>query len=220
MRGFVSFLLVLAALAILVVLAHAYNNSKTVNFSNAIALERMEQLSLEAKRNMLTAAKYGAIAGFLGYLAEVAASEGMKAFDLLEAKERIRDGVIASLSLLDFSAERDYEIKMWCGEISSEGEFGEIAERSLVEGVTGTCANCKPIALCRDFVDAEVLADVQNGNFAIANVRLGSLNLGGNPKIFGITIYSEKFGASKASYIPTSEKIFEIPYSVQKGMIG
>lgn len=219
MRGYISFLLVLAALAILIVLANSYNNSKSVNFSKAIALERMEQLSLDAKRSMLTAAKYGAIAGFLEYLAELAATGGAKAFDPQKAKERVQEGVIASLALIGFSQEPDYEISLWCGEISGESELDEIAGRSLRNGAPQMCASCKPLSLCKDFVDVEIIAGIQNADFAIANLGLGSRNLGGNPKIFGATIYSEKFNVSKVSYIPTSEKIFEIPYPAPPGVI-
>ncbi len=210
MRGYVSFLLVLAALAILAILAGAYSNSKSLNFSKAIALERADQLSLDAKRAMLTAAKYGAIAGFAGYAAEIMASGGGQAFNPNEAKERVKDGVIASLALLDFAEEEDYEISLWCGEIAGESGLDSIAEQTLRAGSPEMCDACKPTSLCRDYVDVEIIS-----GSSFANLGLGSRNLGENPKIFGITIYSEKFNISKVSYIPTSEKIFKIPYAIE-----
>lgn len=210
MKGYLSFLLVLAALAALIVLADAYANTKALNFSKSIALERMEELSLDAKRSMLTAAKYGAIAGFSAYTVELAASGGIDAFDPEEAKERIRDGVLASLALLDFSSE-DFQVLPWCGEIGGEGELDSIAESSLRHGAPEMCANCRPLPACKDFIDVETLG-LSELSPKMANLALGSENLGGNPKLFGITIYSAKFNISKVSYIPTSEKLFEIPY--------
>ncbi|MFA5077317.1 MAG: hypothetical protein WC488_02730 [Candidatus Micrarchaeia archaeon] len=212
MRGYLSFLLVLAALAILILLANSYTNSKSVNLSGAIALERMEQLSLDAKRSMLVSAKYGAMAGFLGYMAEIASTGGIAAFDPAEAKERVKDGAYASLLMFNPSYD-DFETSAWCGELG-ESEVGKIAEDSLLEGAPKMCLNCQPIQspLCRDYINVNVLADPQAKTFSIADLSLGSMNLGGKPKLFGITFYSQKLNISKVSYIPTSEKIFEIPY--------
>ena len=214
MRGYLSFLLVLAALAILTVLAVSYSNSKSLNFSKAIALERMEQLSLDEKRTMLVSAKYGAIAGFLAYLAETVGSQGAAAFDPNEAKERIKDGVYTSLLLIDFSTESDFQTVFWCGEVSSESELGALAEQSLRAGAPLICANCQPIQspACRDFIDAEAGFNPSSGDFTIANLALGSENLGAKPKLFGVTIYSPKFNTSKVSYIPTNEKVFQTTY--------
>lgn len=190
-----------------------------MNFSKAIALERMEQLSLDVKRTMLTAAKYGAITGFLEYSAEVYSTRGLSAFDPNKAKERIRERVITSFALVDFSQEQDFKISLWCGEISDKSELNEIAKHSLKNAAPERCANCKHIIMCKEFVDAEIIADLENQKFAIANLGLGSRNLGESPKIFGITIYSQKFNISKVSYIPTSENVFEIPYFLFLEMI-
>lgn len=220
MRGYISFLLVFAAFAIFVILADAYGNSKSLNFSKAIAFERMEQLSLDAKRSMLTSAKYGAIAGFLEYIREVINSGGIELFDPAAAKERIKDGVYFSLLLLNFFGEEDYQIALWCGEVSGESELNSIAERSLRDGAPKMCANCQPIVSpsCKDYVNVDIL-NIDENKPAMANLALGSENLGQNPRIFGLTIYSRKFNISKVSYIPTSEKIFEVPYLAPDEMI-
>lgn len=220
MRGYISFLLVLASLAILIVLANSYLGSKTLNFSKAIALERMEQLSLDAKRSMLTAAKYGAIAGFSAYVEEVLGSEGALAFDPLEAKERVRQGVVSALALASMT-DSDYEVSLWCGEIQDENELGALAESSLRNGKAEMCPSCKPLALCGDYIDMRIISDAKAGDFEFASLALGSRNLGESPKLFGATIYSKKFNISKASYIPTSEKIFEQqPYRFQAAGTG
>lgn len=214
MRGYVSFLLVLAALAILVVLSNSYSNSKSVNFSKAISLERMEQLSLEAKRSMVSGAKYGALAGFLEYLGEVAASEGAEAFDPEKAKSRVRNGAYASMLLATSMSDPDYSFAFWCGEVSDERDLERMAQYSIESGSPQMCPSCQPIAspACKDYVDAEILADAKEAKFSLARVSLGSTNLGESPKIFGVTIYSQKFNSSKAAYIPTSENPFDTPY--------
>lgn len=208
MKGYAAFLLVLAALAALAALAGAYGESKSLNFQKAIALERAEQLSLDAKRSMLLAAKYGAAAGFLEYLAEIAASGGAMAFDMQEARERIRLGAITSLSLVH-AGDVDFEASLWCGEIFGNSELNRIAESSLAQGKPLSCPTCRPLPLCKDFIEVDVLS-----NSSFANLALGSANLGSTPRIFGITLYSQKFNLSKVAYIPTSEKIFEAPYTV------
>ena len=180
MRGYLSFLLVLAALSILIVLSNSYNNSKSTNFSKAIALERAEQLSMGIKRNMLTAAKYGAIAGFLEYCVEVAESGGLKALDPAEAKERVKFGSHSSLALAGFSPDEDFQVLMWCGQVESEGSLDLLAEQSLRAGMPLLCPGCQPIQspMCKDFIEAEVSAD--GGSASITGLTLGSRNLGGN----------------------------------------
>lgn len=219
MRGYLSFLLVFAALTILVVLANSYINSKSMNFSKAIALERMEQTSLDVKRSMLTSAKYGAIAGFLEYVGEIIGSGGLKAFDPKEAEERVKAGVLASFGLLIFSENSDYEILPWCGEIASESNLDAIAVQTLKQGTPQLCPSCLPLSQCKDFIDVNILANFEQDDFAIADVRLGSHRYGEIPRIFGLTIYSAKFNISKVSYIPTTEKVFEVPYSIPAEMI-
>ncbi len=214
MRGYVSFLLVLACLAIFAVLAGAHSNSREVNFSNPIAQERMEQLSLEEKRGMLAAAKYGAIAGFSEYVGEVLASEGKEALDPEKAKERAQEGAIAAMALLAPQGQ-DYETSLWCGNIDSEYQLGALADSSLREERAETCPGCRPLALCKDYVDVEAILDLQKGEFTLAKVGLGSRNVGGSPKIFGMTIYSAKFNMSKVGYVPAGEPALESPYTLQ-----
>ncbi|MEW6529072.1 MAG: hypothetical protein AB1391_04230 [Candidatus Micrarchaeota archaeon] len=217
MRGYISFLLILGALAILVVLSNSYNNSKSIDFSKAIALERMEQLSLDAKRNMLIAAKYGAILGFLEYVAELLGSETLYAFDINKAKEHIKSKVhafILSVRSNQIASDPDYEFSFWCGKISDENDLGFIAEKSIRSGAPQMCNGglCWPISSpeCKDFISVEIKPETKK--FSIVRVGLGSKNFGETPKIFGITIYSKKFNVSKVSYIPTSENVFQSPY--------
>ncbi len=208
MRGYVSFLFVLAALIIFAILSNSYNNSKSINFSEAIALERMEQLSLDAKRDLLIATKYGAIAGFLEYTAEATVS---KTFDIIQAKERVKRGVYTSLLFVNPNY-LNYESSLWCGEIPDETELGFIAENSIRLGAPQMCKLCQPISSpeCKDFISVEIMEEKEK--FSIIRVALGFKDLGEEPKIFGITTYSKKFNVSKVSYIPTNENVFEIPY--------
>lgn len=216
MKGYLTFLLVLAALAILSVLGTSYLNSDSMNLGDAISLEHAEQLSLEAKRSMLSAAKYGAISGFFAYVSEVLASRGAKAFDPAEAEERAKDGAQAALLLVK-AGDEDYEALLWCGEIASESELGKIAEDSLTSRSPQMCALCRPISSCGDYLNIEMLWDLNAGEFALSRVELGSISLGETPKIFGATLYSSKFNVSKVAYVPTGENALGSPaYFPQK----
>ena len=226
MKGYVSFLIVLAGLAIFLAFSNSYYYSKSANLSQPISLEKAEQISLQMKRGLLMSAKYGAIAGFAEYLAEVAGSGGTRAFDLSAAKERAKQGAYLSMSAISISAlssefnisspyaSSDFEAVFWCGEVSSERELDRMALSSLNAGMAVKCEGCSTLGspACADYINLGISQPQPDGVPSIASLYLGSEALGEKPKIFGITLYSKKFNISKVAYIPTSQNAFDAPF--------
>ncbi len=69
MRGYVTFLIVFAAFALLISLVELNLNSKTHNLSDAIMSERFYRLQMNVKEVVVEAARQGAQEGFQSYAA-------------------------------------------------------------------------------------------------------------------------------------------------------
>src|SRR3989338_4010110 len=103
MRAYVTFILVFAALVILIYSFEAAVNSSSLNLSKPAAVNRIFHTELNIKENVIEAARSGAVESFVAYSIVAIPTD---TFNIKDAKKAAKLGAyakIASLDLYEFS---------------------------------------------------------------------------------------------------------------------
>ncbi|MDD2655752.1 MAG: hypothetical protein PHQ80_03740 [Candidatus ainarchaeum sp.] len=205
MRGYVSFLIVLAALGVFVAAAallaepHYYSNEK------AISVMRMEHIERNVKENILQATSYGMRAGADAY--DLAVPPEMRVPQ--EREVAVRAAAYASLAQLGADLwDEDYEVQVWCGYAAS-GELDALPGRMRDAGGVRMCAACQSIAspACAPFIQINQVAPYGAGledSIQLKGPEPPNPILGG---VVGISVYSSKYDVAGVSVFPTGEVI-------------
>ncbi|MFA5412235.1 MAG: hypothetical protein WC350_02725 [Candidatus Micrarchaeia archaeon] len=205
MRGYISFLIVLAALGLFVAAAallaepHYYSNEK------AISVMRMEHIERNVKENILQAASYGMHDGAVAYDALVPPEMRVPQ----EREAAIRAAAYASLAQLGMDLwDEDYEVQVWCG-YTNGAELDALPKRMREAGGFRMCTACQPIAspACAPFM--QITQKVPYGTGMEDSILLKGPEPP-NPMLegaVGISVYSSKYDVAGVSVFPTSEVI-------------
>jgi hypothetical protein len=196
-RGYVSFLVVLAALSLVAVLGALLSSTHSYSNEKAIEVARMEYLERNVKENVYESVSYGVKEAAMLYDATVPPE--MRAVG--ERQEALEEGAFLALSSLGgYGWDEDYEVMVWCGyagERELEGLPAEMREEGRVMG----CALCNSIGspACREFVhvaadDSVMLKGPEPPNPFVEGV-------------VGVSVYSEKYGVAGVGVFPPSEEI-------------
>lgn len=208
MRGYVSFLIVLAALSLFAALGvllaspHSYSNEK------AIGIARMEYLERNVKENIYEAASYGLRSAAATYdLAtppEARTPQGRE--------QALREGVVLSLSELgDYGGwDGDFEVLVWCG-YAPESELDALPEKMRESGKAEGCGLCGRI----DGPECAAFVQVVQGSAGLEGMETGDYVLLKGPEppnpfvegVVGVSIYSEKFDVAGVGVFPVGEVI-------------
>lgn len=216
MRGYVSFLIVLAALSLFAVLGallastHDYSNEK------AIGIARMEYLERNVKENIYEAASYGLQSAVMAY--DLATPPELRTPQEREAA--LRDGAFLYLSKLGgHEWDEDFEVMAWCG-YAGERELDGLPREMREEGKVKGCEMCMEISnpACAEFIQV-VQGRPETGN-GEPDADIGMPETGDyvllkgpeppNPFVegaVGVSVYSEKFDVAGVSVFPVSEMI-------------
>jgi hypothetical protein len=202
MRGYLSFILVFASLILLLTLLQAFSRSVDSNLSKEIAMGRAYHIQLNVRDAVLEAAAQGARDGFLEYTV-LHVAEGD--FDPAAAREAARRKAYERMSALSkWTFDPDFDVKLWCG-YTDQRETRALQGKMLDEKNALICADCSGLdsPACADFVNLDAWGE--NGPASVwlgANEPLNLLQEG----VVGVSVYSDKFGVSGASYLPQSVK--------------
>ncbi len=205
MRGYVSFLIVLAALGVFAAVAallaepHSYSNEK------AIGIMRMEHTERNVKENIFQSVSYGMHAGAVAY-------EAVTPPEMRVPQERemaIREAAHLSLSQLGVASwGEDYEVLVWCG-YTNGMELDALPKRMRDGKGLEMCATCQPIMSpgCAAFMQVSQMAPYGEGLEDIIHLK------GPEPPnpllegVVGISVYSSKYDVAGVAVFPPGEAI-------------
>ncbi len=205
MRGYVSFLIVLAALSLFAALGLLLASSHSYSNEDAIGIARMEYLERNVKENIYEATSYGLKSAGAAYdlitPPEARTPQGREA--------ALKEGVMLSLSRLgDYAGwDGDFEVLVWCG-YASGSELDGLPKKMREDGRAEGCELCSEISNkeCDAFVQV-----VQEGIVPDAGDYV--LLKGPEPPnpfvegAVGVSVYSEKFDVAGVSVFPIGEEI-------------
>lgn len=189
-RAFASFLLLLAALPIILLLP---SPARSPDLSGSIALESAYYNSAGIKDAIIASVRLGASDGRAEYLARVAAKD-----ETANLQEIVRTHVHARLAALSDSLPPDSLI--WCGPVDSEALLDN-AGQTRAQKSPALCAACAPISdsACADYISVDpVSMEVWLENPA-------AMRFAGSPEGIGISSYAD--GIGQASFIPNSKRV-------------
>ena len=225
MRGYVSFLIVLAALSLFAALGILLSSSHSYSNEDAIGIARMEYLERNVKENIYESASYGLRSAGMAYdLAtppEARTPQGRE--------QALREGVVLALSRLGAydGWDGDFEVLIWCG-YASESELDGLPKKMREDGRAEGCGLCSEISKkeCDAFVQVVQGGQVDAGS-GLLGTGNGEVNAGSwmpeagdyvllkgpeppNPFVegaVGVSVYSEKFDVAGVSVFPVGEAI-------------
>jgi hypothetical protein len=201
-RGYVSFLIVLAALSLFAALGMLLASSHSYSNEDAIGIARMEYLERNVKENIYESVSFGLRSSAAAYdlvtPPEARTPQGREA--------ALREGVLLSLTELgNYDGwDDDFELLIWCG-YASERELDELPKKMRADGKAEGCDLCSEISNkeCNAFV--QVVQEPVAGDYVLLK--------GPEPPnpfvegVVGVSVYSEKFDVAGVGVFPTSEMI-------------
>jgi len=209
MRGFISFLLVLAFVFFITVFVSSFYISSSISLSKAMVVERAYQLQMNIKENILEAIRQGAEEGYGIYSAthsKVACIKKLpNCFKDNEAMEAAKSG--AMLKLLQLSSitfDSEFEVYLWCGTPPSEAQAHAEAIGLVLNGtLTTNQFSSISTAACTNALTIELSQSTD----PLENPRLAVVRIGSSSFTFGFSAYSKKFRAASVSYIPLNQMV-------------
>jgi len=204
MRGYLSFLLVLAILVGIFAFLAPFPALHASSDSRAIEAERTNAVSMNAKE---------ALAESTSYWLRASAT----AYDLLpepeknpiERKLAIKAGILGGWALLAAGEDQfgpDFEVKFWCGHITSRTK-PEHSKTMIAQGNASVCPGCYEIwnPICTEYIIVEQKDPAKDLD---DNVHLtSSTHLGAGFGVVGASIYSPRYKTANLVYIPITEEI-------------
>lgn len=191
MRGYLTFILALAAFAIFL---HLSAMPREVSLHKALAVEKVYQEQQNAKELILEAVRSGAEEGLQQYAAEALVS---KHFDRREAEERAKEEAFRRLILL--TQQNTERVQVWCGGIDY-GQTEEMLDSMQARERAEHCSGCRELNECREFIQIEMDSTATGG-------EIGLYDAGAFGKTaVGISVYDDDYKIGSIAYIPGSER--------------
>lgn len=192
MRGYVSFLIVLAALFLFI---HLLEHRMVVNSSSddrIIAAERIYQDGMNIKEVVHETARQAAREGFLLYLASIAFDK--KSFDLKAAKKAVRTHVYKKLSSLQLQRFfPDSEVLLWCSVTPVKPNVYNTMRLMSSTGKAEPCPTCVPLS---DSCEEQLRVDIILTDELSASILIVDISA------FGFSIYTPTYRIGTAGYFP------------------
>lgn len=214
MRGYVTFILVFFAVALLLLSLEALTNSDKTNLSQAIAFSRVSKIDLNAKDTITELAREGAKDGLNAYIAVKVAEAAEKCADLVtcsppEFNERDAELAVNSavylkiLKLENQSFANNVEVKFWCNN-DVPSDLSILKDSVLNSNSALKCQTCSSLSnpICSAMVISKV--DTTGKLPVLEYVQLTDSSRQG---IIGISIFDKQYKAVSIGYIPIKYKI-------------
>ncbi len=209
MRGYISFLLVFASVAIILAVLSATTRT-SINHAKEIELQRMYYLEIDIKDTLLGLAKQGANRGAKEYIAEqvekAAITETPLDINIPELKKRAQKAAFEDIQkMAAFEFNEPYDVKMWCGSPTFNEINKEFAQKMVEEKRALICNDCHDVTneLCEEFIWIETpTIDFKNPLNSIVDLKL--FKSSSKLAVFGVSIYSKE--RASISYIPKGVK--------------
>lgn len=201
MRGYVTFILVLASVFLLLNLISSYYAATGSDKYREIAVVRAYQLQLNLKDVVLEAAKTGAEEGLHAYLIECTISDSCE--HELARKAAISGAQKKLNELEDASFDSEFQVELWCG-APMPGENADLKRRMAMEkkvlapGLSFSLSS----PVCTGLIDPRISKDFKLEFIGFAGPIPDSDFSG----VTGVSVYSEKFAVSGIGYIPNNER--------------
>lgn len=199
MRGYITFVLAIAAMVLLLHLSAL--PMERYDPMPSLAVEKAYQTQQNMKELVLESARQGGQQGLDEYMVEWLATGG--APDLARAQERMREGAfwrlreLESLSVSDESTGAPVKMMIWCGAIGTRDRQQKLEQ--LQEGAT--CGDCHPPSQCLGFIRASVQI---GGQGLEGKIGLAPGYDWGNQG-WGVSVRQN--GVSAVGYIPAQEEV-------------
>jgi len=209
-RGYVSFLVALAALSLFAALGALLASPHSYSNEDAIGIARMEFLERNVKENIYESVSFGLKSAGAAY--DLATPPEARTPQDREAA--LREGVLLSLSKLgDYDGwDGDFEVLVWCG-YASDRELAELPKRMREGRKAEGCGLCSRIGEpeCAPFVQiVQGGLETENWEQGVGDYALLKGPEPPNPfveGVVGVSVYSEKFDVAGVGVFPTSEVI-------------
>ncbi len=228
MKGYISFLLVFAAVVSLFSILAILIETNNYNQSKAIGIEQLYQQEMNLKEVVRELARQGAREGFLAYSIEVVKkvifSGGTltlsSAFNSDEAKSYIRNMVYAKLSMITLLTPttkiKDYDAVFWCSSsVVSSAQLLDAKEASFSSKTAAPCSLCTQVpdllSTCRNQIGVDVFGlKFDDATITTDDIGRGDL-IDGVVTVyldhFGFSLYSNKYNIVAVGYIPLDAKV-------------
>lgn len=208
MRGYISFLLVLASVLLVILLLNSSILVRELSFSDAIISEKTYQLQMNVKELILESARQGAINGFNGYShthSKIACkrhplyTNNPDCFNDHDAILRTKTSAIASMAQLN-THNSDFDLLLWCTQSKNEHLAQKHSIKLIEKRTLSNQENSFLLssALCNDILSIKL----KQSKIPYKNPTLEKLIFGETGTIIGISIYSSKFRVASLSYVP------------------
>ncbi len=231
MRGYLSFVLVLASVVLILSFVQIDLSSTNFDLSKAISAERTYQVQMNVKEAVIESVRQGGMEGFLEYdsthshqaclryCADMGVCThpdtppcdsmmcGRECFRVSDAQMKAEESAIekvVELSALGFDP--DFEVLLWCGPEPMDFEARDIAERMKSAESLSACASCIPLTLasCGSALTATVRPGEIPDSYALESVQLAPRAGAG---VIGISVLSGKLDIASVSYLPQSLEV-------------
>ncbi|MEW5996002.1 MAG: hypothetical protein AB1657_00195 [Candidatus Micrarchaeota archaeon] len=209
MKGYVSFLVVLAALSLFAALGALLSSTHSYSNEKAIGIARMEYLERNVKENVYESVSYGLREAGAAY--DLATPPELRTPQGREAA--LREGAFLYLSKLGNHAwDGDFEVIVWCGYASGR-ELDGLPREMREEGRAKGCELCTEISnpACASFI--QVVQGVPVAGNPEPGTGDSAFLKGPEPPnplvegVAGVSVYSEKYDIAGAGVFPVGEGI-------------
>jgi len=220
MRGYLSFVLVLASALVILNLVILHWQPQSISLANAIAVERVYQTQMNAKEVVLESIRAGGMEAFELYnkthnvtVCQTQGPDHPLCFRIEEAREWARAGSFFRLATIDTQAfDEDMEVSIWC-------MSGITEETARLIANTDNCPICSSYKTSSSNLTQEIASGIARGGCAayiypeivsynpVENPELANFTITGGPTgsiggSIGISVRYHKFNISSVSYIP------------------
>jgi len=228
MRGYLSFILVLASALTMLNLVILYWQPERIDLSKAIAIERVYQAQMNVKEVVLESIRRGGMEGFALYNSshsvlfcdpELGGPAHPNCFRIEEAGNWTRAGAFYKLTSVDTkSFDDDLEVDIWCMKGINEDVARSIASskscpsclsyNTQSPNLTALIASGVSQMDCADFIYPQIVPSLlPEENPILKNMKITGGVAGSIGGSIGISTRYPRFNISAVSYLPTGYEV-------------
>ncbi len=192
LKGYLSFILIFAAMLAVLSAFALYTQVNERNLSKVIAVETTDDASLQQKQLIFEATSRG-----IRNALAISAATGET--DVVAIEQAIKLSVHEQLKPLAVYGSGDIQITTWCGYVNNQ-VIKNLKERIVTQKNALICDGCSMLDndVCSNFISVD-----KDFSVRFHSPSLDFTNFG----IIGISTYNKKYGIASVSYIPITATI-------------
>ena len=209
MKGYFSFLLVLASVALILIYARVYSDTHALDFSELILLEKSHQDILNFKGAMIESIRTGGKSAFDDYskthttAACLSPQTSKFCFKKDEAELAVRNGAYQSLIALS-GYPTQYQKIIWCGVRPDRFDLDNAVQSMRLNHKPLPCTGCIDVFSCGSLINPKIIQNPAGDSYSLVSIILADPV---NGLRFGVSIYDKENDIAVASYIPAPEVV-------------